>query len=150
MSKKYFKDIKEYFPEEPDNLDVTFHRENQFLDWERAEILFENRLIPTQQGTYMELNVVKNSSYNIFEMEWAIFDDICYINWIKIDREYRRKGISSKIRKEVIEFSFSQGCREIFTLPASVAGEKLATSQGFEKTHIQPDESEFTVYSLTR
>lgn len=149
MSEKYFEKIKEHFPEDSNDLDVIFYQEPQFLDWERAEILFENNLIPGQQGTYMELNV-ESEGENIFEMEFAIFDNTCYINWIKIHKKYRRKGISSKIREKVIQFVFSRGCREIFTLPASLAGEKLAISQGFKKTNIQPEESRFTIYSYLK
>ena len=143
--------VPDLFPTSRDNLNVNFRRENQFLDWERAGILFDNHLIPSQQGVYMELIVKQvDESRRVFEMEWAMFDDTGYINWIRMNEELQGQGISKELRRMVINGLFSIGCVEIFTIPSSTAGENLAKSQGFIKTETQPEKGEYTVYSITR
>lgn len=141
--------IRELFPDNKD-FNVIINQKNKFIDWERAGVLFDNHLIPSQQGLYMEITVQNENKDNVFEIEWAVFDNVAYIHWIKIKEKYRRQGISSTVRNDVIKWIFSYGCNEIFTLPSTAAGESLARSQGFSKTDIQPDEPQYTVFSLKR
>lgn len=141
--------IRELFPNNKD-FNVVINQENKFIDWERAGVLFDNHLIPSQQGLYMEITVLDKNKDNVFVIEWAVFDNVGYIHWIKIKEKYRRQGISSKVRNEVIKWMFSYGCDEIFTLPSTTAGESLARSQGFTMTDIQPDEPRYTVFALNR
>lgn len=142
------KEISKIFPEEIVESNVSIKKENQFLDWERAGILFDNNLIPSQQGIYIEI-IVNNNNYpeDIFNMEYAIFDNVGYINWTRIHEDYRRLKISSRIRRKVVNQLFSSGCSEIFTIPSSKAGEELIKSQEFNKTNIQPDNNSYTIYS---
>lgn len=148
MNDKIVDFVRSLFQESLDDCSFkTVNDKSTFLDWERAGVLFENRLIPSQHGRYSEI-VVKEDGKNIFEMKWAIFDDVAYINWIKIDKKHRRKGIASSVRRKVVNGLFSEGCREIFTIPSSSAGESLVKSQGFSKTNVQPQEN-YTIYSLS-
>lgn len=148
--KKLNKDIiKKIFPD-GENHKVVINQDNKFLDWERAGVMFDNNLIPSQYGLHTEIIIQNSNSDMIFKIEWAIFDNLAYIHWININKKYRKRGISSTIRKEVIDWIFSYGCVEIFTIPSTEAGRKLARSQGFTKTKIQPGNPEYTVYSRHR
>lgn len=62
---------------------------------------------------------------------YMMSNGIGYIKRTEVDRRFRREGVASEMRQDVLDDMKEQGMEVVYTYPSTRAGEELAKSQGF-------------------
>ena len=97
-------------------------RANQFAAW----------VAETADGAIIATAAV--SFYETAPKPWNLESKYAFVSSMYTEPEYRRQGIGSRLLKEALDYSRSQGISHA-TLHASQSGKSLYESFGFEDTN---------------
>lgn len=64
---------------------------------------------------------------------YMMSNGIGYIKRTEVDTRFRREGVASEMRRDVLEDMRQRGMRIVYSYPSNNAGRELAESQGFSK-----------------
>lgn len=134
MKEKFANSVEKFENYFNTTISVSVKEERARIHWEAVRTLTAVGVLPSECGKrYMCLFTSEETGTEIAKIEFAHFpNSVGYIHWIWVNTDFRREGVASHIRSDVIEFLETK-TNSIYSKTMSDYVQKIARQQGFTR-----------------
>lgn len=131
MSRNKIKDtIEESTGRVPTEL---YDQKRKSVDWNTAKKMRKESIVDSLECTYFNLKYTIFGGKSVARIEYAVFEEVGYVRWIRVNDGYQNCGIGGKIWDYAISDMREHGANRVYTKAVASGTEIIAESDGFRE-----------------
>lgn len=111
----------------------SYDQDKKSVDWKTAEKMKKESIVDSLECIYFNLKYTIFGGKSVARIEYAVFDEVGYVRWIRVNDGYQNCGIGGKIWDYAISDMRKHGANLVYTKAVASGTKIIAENDGFKK-----------------